>query len=563
MLKKHKIFIFLISFVLTLAFVQFKRAYAFYEDVSKSGDNKLVATSLDLEFTSPQDSFEPEDAFEPGTVLEREGEIKNAGELPFIYSQEYEFISGEEDLCSALNLKVIYEYEDEGGTEEEEKYNGPLNEFEISGEDDDDLKHPNEKSGDEPHKFKYIITVPPDLDMDLADESCEFNIKASAWQEGYSVGEAYWDTEVLTQELETSKYDEPEDCEVGKVIFMIGEEEDEQEDNPVDEFNWAGSFDEYPEFDNPYKVGISETSDYPWNSKYNDDYAHDFDIDFFNPYEKSLVKITIGWSPGASGTEKKEVFLDGDSVGTTPEREGETVSGWWEDMERFEDEFEFVLDHGYNKLNMRQLMGDGTLWDYVRLEILSCGAEEGDVVINEIMWSGSSAHQNDFWIELRNMTSSDIDLDGWELYGSGPSFHSIDLSGTLEADSYYLISHFETDHSEGSSNFAAINDDISADLVDNLLLLQHQTGEQLILKSALGEEIDKTPEPEKGQDKGWVDGEWNSQGPYRSMERDTDPGDGTDEDNWHTCEGEDYNDTIYWDEEGDDYGTPKSENSND
>ena len=33
-----------------------------------------------------------------------------------------------------------------------------------------------------------------------------------------------------------------------------------------------------------------------------------------------------------------------------------------------------------------------------------------DVVINEVMWMGSSSHTADEWIELRNMTSHDIDF---------------------------------------------------------------------------------------------------------------------------------------------------------
>ena len=53
--------------------------------------------------------------------------------------------------------------------------------------------------------------------------------------------------------------------------------------------------------------------------------------------------------------------------------------------------------------------------------------ENGDVVINEIMWSGSSGDDDDEWIELRNMTDHDIDLSNWNInnagQGSGPGAH--------------------------------------------------------------------------------------------------------------------------------------------
>ncbi|MCD6334669.1 MAG: lamin tail domain-containing protein, partial [Candidatus Latescibacteria bacterium] len=42
-----------------------------------------------------------------------------------------------------------------------------------------------------------------------------------------------------------------------------------------------------------------------------------------------------------------------------------------------------------------------------------CAAASGDVVINELMWMGSTASSADEWIELRNTTDSEILLSGW------------------------------------------------------------------------------------------------------------------------------------------------------
>jgi len=42
-------------------------------------------------------------------------------------------------------------------------------------------------------------------------------------------------------------------------------------------------------------------------------------------------------------------------------------------------------------------------------------ADFGDVVINEVMWMGSSKSFRDEWIELRNNTSQEIQLNGWQI----------------------------------------------------------------------------------------------------------------------------------------------------
>jgi len=66
-------------------------------------------------------------------------------------------------------------------------------------------------------------------------------------------------------------------------------------------------------------------------------------------------------------------------------------------------------------------------WFRLQTEILSADAvafektaeletepQAGDIVINEIMWMGTTFNSNDEWIELRNMTDLEIDLGKWE-----------------------------------------------------------------------------------------------------------------------------------------------------
>jgi len=166
----------------------------------------------------------------------------------------------------------------------------------------------------------------------------------------------------------------------------------------------------------------------------------------------------------------------------------------------------------------------------------------GDVVINELMWMGSSGNEYDEWIELRNTTGSPADLTGWKIDGAGSDSDSITLSGTIPASGYFLISHFV-------SSSSAIKDAIVVDQVIAGISLVN-TGEQLTLKSASGVTIDQTPSGT------WVAGTHTSPATVeRSMERNDNPSTG-----WHTCLNVACNDTTYWDAEGDNYGTPKAAN---
>ncbi len=65
-------------------------------------------------------------------------------------------------------------------------------------------------------------------------------------------------------------------------------------------------------------------------------------------------------------------------------------------------------------------------------------ADSEQVVINEIAWMGTEVSSNDEWIELRNMTSIDIDLEGWKIIAQDGS-PEINLSGIILADNYFLL----------------------------------------------------------------------------------------------------------------------------
>ena len=174
-------------------------------------------------------------------------------------------------------------------------------------------------------------------------------------------------------------------------------------------------------------------------------------------------------------------------------------------------------------------------------------AQIGEVVINELMWTGSSASTADEWIELKNLTDEVIDLTGWVIEKAGLKDSSIALDGSIQANGYFLISHFLS-----SDSRSAIADFISVDQqIVGISLLND--GEELVLKDADDNVIDQTPVgvwPAGDNSKKW------------SMERNETPGDGSDPLSWHTCE-DALTSVEYWDKDALEQGTPGGENRSD
>jgi len=66
------------------------------------------------------------------------------------------------------------------------------------------------------------------------------------------------------------------------------------------------------------------------------------------------------------------------------------------------------------------------------------------VVINELMWMGSTASTADEWIELYNTSSSPIDLAGYQLTHAGTSDTTLTIpSGTVAANGYFVVSNYD------------------------------------------------------------------------------------------------------------------------
>jgi hypothetical protein len=142
------------------------------------------------------------------------------------------------------------------------------------------------------------------------------------------------------------------------------------------------------------------------------------------------------------------------------------------------------------------------------------------VVINEIMWMGSSASSADEWIELRNTTHNPIDISGWTIQDLGESFPdniiTIPPSSVIPPNGYYLIANYSQTSASSVLNIVP-NYVVNVGLANN--------GELLIMRNTLFDHIDVA-----NGNNAWLKGSNGT--PKKSMQRILPPGDGTNGNNW-------------------------------
>lgn len=158
----------------------------------------------------------------------------------------------------------------------------------------------------------------------------------------------------------------------------------------------------------------------------------------------------------------------------------------------------------------------------------------GDVVINEIMWMGSkddndTSHSGDEWIELRNMTSHEIDIGKWEIENakSANKTYTIPASRSIPAFGYFLIANHPEESNESDLNVIVNQPNANTSFHNN-----YDSNGQLVLKDNNGNIIDITPLPDSSD---WPSG-INEVDKKLSMERNLTPGDGNSVASWHTCD---------------------------
>lgn len=174
----------------------------------------------------------------------------------------------------------------------------------------------------------------------------------------------------------------------------------------------------------------------------------------------------------------------------------------------------------------------------------------GDVIINEVMWMGSSVSSADEWIELKNMTARPINLAGWKIENAasgGDGVLTIPAGKSLPANGYFLIANY----AKSDVNSAL---DVTAQWVTTTLSLNNSSNGNLVLKPAGGPLVVDTALGATD----WPAG--TNDELKQSMERNDVPGDGSLAANWHTCVSGAANGAPYWDMAGINFGTPLAAN---
>jgi PKD repeat protein len=171
------------------------------------------------------------------------------------------------------------------------------------------------------------------------------------------------------------------------------------------------------------------------------------------------------------------------------------------------------------------------------------------VVINELMWMGSSLSANDEWIELRNTTDNPVDLSGWFLSKKSGGTESVMLiipdGSSVPARGFFLIANYGADLPTSTLG-------IQPDLVDTDVSLVN-SALQVTLYDATSALIDAADDGSGAP----LGGHYESGAVWQSMERVATVGDGTQKESWRTA-----STAVNFDVNAPELGTPRAPNGN-
>jgi hypothetical protein len=196
-----------------------------------------------------------------------------------------------------------------------------------------------------------------------------------------------------------------------------------------------GLNDNMPAYTNPFIVGTTPTNEFPYNSNTAKPYATDIDVKWNGALEFG-GKLTVSWSPGASATEKKLVVGDELSSTTFTAYGANTPGQGW-----FVNKYPLVqhtadigvLPEGEHLINFKHTQGDGTFWDWIRLE--------QPCIRKETAWGDGDNFDGSGWGMHFSYTIQDNNPVGdWVLrfiYGSGNYDHDMTVILFDETTGYF------------------------------------------------------------------------------------------------------------------------------
>lgn len=171
-------------------------------------------------------------------------------------------------------------------------------------------------------------------------------------------------------------------------------------------------------------------------------------------------------------------------------------------------------------------------------------AEYQSVIINELMWMGSSISTADEFIELKNTTNHAVDISAWKikrlLGGEEVEMITISENTILGALDYFLVSNYGAEKS--FINVKPDREDTKVSLANEKLQISLYDADGTLIDAA----DDGSGKPVAGE----------NESVKKSMERNEEPGSGEEKKNWHSCFA-----AVNLDAGAVECATPKAENS--
>jgi len=213
------------------------QTFAFFSNTKDSDTNTFTAATLDLSLRSGQGNFiSPAENMKPGDSTARDIYVgKTANSLPLKHSVSYNFIDGNEDFCSQLELKIWYNHYFGPVRDMRLKYDESLTSLTNLTDIDFIIPHPDDQFDTDPNDgteqwFFYSIILPSTVADSFQGEVCKFKFVYEGWQDnianygdgGFSdieeientIKVGYWNPPVVLNEFLPSAGNYPEYIEL-------------------------------------------------------------------------------------------------------------------------------------------------------------------------------------------------------------------------------------------------------------------------------------------------------------------------------------------------------------
>lgn len=196
-------------------------------DEEKSEGDSLTSGTLDMVASEKSFVYSTGTApMEPGDIITQKAEIENVGSLGFQYRAKYTS-DNDSDLCKEIILKAKLN--------DVEVYDDKLEDFDTSLLPSLPLNL-NKTGKDE---WKFIYSLPADVDSSAENETCEFNYKFTAWQTDFSDKTlGFWDEELLDPnasiEIESGEWASAGDVVINEIMWMGNDDGSDDNDEWIE-----------------------------------------------------------------------------------------------------------------------------------------------------------------------------------------------------------------------------------------------------------------------------------------------------------------------------------------